>query len=230
MVKLPFESMTTEFQSWTSNHDDGLYLYANQAGCLINPCLIDWRKTMGSRNDCPLDEPPKVAWKWGSWDKDPSSSVGTAVPLLHTGISGAVSWGFWTVVRLSSWHPSQYWFSKLGRLLPWNPVKRTAAAKRSVSWSSAGDASSCAWLWHIPVGYWGMWDHKCCPAAELLPESSSLYRGSCAVFVYSPGLPRPDERSKHPSAWGGKRIKAKTDNSEGYWSCFPFCNFPHDSL
>ena len=30
----------------------------------------------------------------------PLSSVGAAVPLLHTGISGAISWGFWTVVRL----------------------------------------------------------------------------------------------------------------------------------
>lgn len=45
-----------------------LYLDADQAGCLINSCLTDWRKTMGSRKECPLDEPPKAAWKWGSWE------------------------------------------------------------------------------------------------------------------------------------------------------------------
>ena len=231
MVKLPFESMTTEFQSSTSNHDDGLYLYADQAGCLINPCLFGGRKTMGSRKDCPLDEPPKVAWKWGSWDGRSLFHQWEQPHLCFTQAFQVPSAG---ASRLFCNSPKQlapqsYWFSKLGRLLPWNPVKRTAAAKGSVSWSSAGDVSSCASFWHI-CGIL----RECGTISTILRLSSCLrapaytvwLQISCAVFVYPPGLPRPDERSKHPSGLRQRNKSHKTDNSEGCWSCFPFCNFP----
>ena len=132
-------------------------------------------------------------------------------------------------LNFQPWWWAAYWFSKLGRLLPWNPVKRTAAAKGSVSWSSAGDVSSCASFWHI-CGIL----RECGTISTILRLCSCLrapaytvwLQISCAVFVYPPGLPRPDERSKHPSGMRQRNKSHKTDNSEGSWSCFPFCNFP----
>lgn len=123
---------------------------------------------MGSRNDCPLDGLSQVTGNEAAGAGKSLFHQWEHAPLLHTGISGAISWGFWTVVRLpeAAGTPVILVFQALeGCFL--ETCKEDSSSKRSPGAQLVMRPAVLTAL--ISVGYSGNGTHKCCPASSKAP-------------------------------------------------------------
>lgn len=157
-----------------------------------------------------LSNLPKVAWKWGSWKGGPpfikgSSCASTLHKLFRCFQLGLLDC---CATPLSSWCPSHAGFPNLEGCFLENPVKRESS-REGVHFTAYNRwcVQLClmlAYLWDAQR----MGDHMHCPAAEFLPESSSLH---CVTVMWSLStlLACQDlmKGASIPQTWGN-RIKA----------------------
>lgn len=134
---------------------------------------------------------------------DPLPLEGAAVPLLHASSPGCCPLGF---SALSCNSPEQlvpkrilFFFLDLEVCFLENPVKRENSREGGsfsrVQTVMCPAVPEPAYLWDAER----MGDHVHLPAAEFLCESSSPHCVAVMWSLSTPCLPRPDERSEHPS-------------------------------